>query len=132
MSAKSEARELLAARDFESLIQWAEAVASPLRHLFSLTFDASEVIQWRAVEAIGRVAGVQAETDLEPVRDFVRRLLWLMNDESGGLGWHAPEAIGEILVNVPDLALGSMAFVGLAGLRTFLVVKPKRTDRPPG
>jgi len=36
------------------------------------------------------------------------------------------------VVNVPDLALGSILFVGLAGLRTFLVVKPARTDRPLG
>jgi len=36
------------------------------------------------------------------------------------------------VVKVPDLALGSILFVGLAGLRTFLVARPKRTDRPPG
>jgi len=36
------------------------------------------------------------------------------------------------IVKVPDLALGSLLFVGLAGLRTFLVAKPERTDRPPG
>ena len=35
-------------------------------------------------------------------------------------------------VNVPDLALGSILFIGLACLRTFLVAKRKRTDRPPG
>jgi len=61
-------------------------------------------VRWRAVEAIGLVAGDLARPDPERVRDFVRRLLWQMNDESGGLSWLSPEIIGEILVNVPTLA----------------------------
>lgn len=36
------------------------------------------------------------------------------------------------IVKVPDLALGSILFIGLAGLRTFLVAGPERADRPPG
>ncbi len=36
------------------------------------------------------------------------------------------------IVKVPDLALGSILFVGLAGLRTFLIARPERADRPPG
>ena len=102
-SQKAEVRELLVQRDLDGLLAWAGATRNPQRILFSLTFAVDELIKWRAIEAVGRVAGVQAGSDIQKVRDFIRRLLWLMNDESGGLGWHAPESIGEILVNVPAL-----------------------------
>ncbi|MHB1416717.1 MAG: DVU0298 family protein, partial [Chloroflexota bacterium] len=58
---------------------------------------------WRAVEAIGLVAGTIADRDPEFVRGFVRRLLWSLSDESGAVGWSAPEAIGEIVANRPAL-----------------------------
>jgi HEAT repeat protein len=102
-SHKTEARNLLARRDRPALLSWAGSVRNPLRILISLTYDEDELIRWRAIEAAGRVAASLAERDLEGIRDTIRRLLWLMNDESGGLGWHSPELIGEILVNVPAL-----------------------------
>lgn len=100
---KNEARRLLEKRDFDGLFLWMQSVRSPLRIVFSLTFDTDELIVWRAIEATGKIAAATAASDVEKVRDFIRRLLWLMNDESGALGWHAPEVIGEILVNVPSL-----------------------------
>ena len=35
---------------------------------------------------------------------FLRRLIWSLNDESGGIGWGNPEAMGEILARQPALA----------------------------
>jgi len=105
MSAPSEAeiRSLLAARDLALLTRREFADQTVLRTLLMLTFDADELIGWRAVEAVGKVAGAVAAGEVERVRRFLRRLLWSMNDESGGVGWRAPECIGEILVNVPSL-----------------------------
>jgi len=100
---KKEIRNYLADRDFDSLLRWASSVRNPNRLLLSLAYDADEVIRWRAIEAIGRVAKFKSATDIAGVRDLIRRLLWLMNDESGGISWTAPETIGEILVNVPSL-----------------------------
>jgi hypothetical protein len=100
---KDEVKKLLERRDFDALRNWVEKNRNPFRVLLSLTYDAEEIVRRRAIDAVGKVAGVVAAADIEKVRDFVRRLLWLMNDESGGLGWHAPEMIGEILVNVPTL-----------------------------
>ena len=102
-SRKADVKKILERGDFEALEKWAGEVRNPFRILLSITYDAEELIRWRTIEAIGKVARVQAKFNIEKVRDFVRRLLWLMNDESGGLGWHAPEMIGEILVNVPVL-----------------------------
>jgi hypothetical protein len=100
---KTKVKGLLKRRDHAALLGWADSVRNPQRILISLTFETDELVRWRAIDAVGRIAAVQAGQDMEKVRDTIRRLLWLMNDESGGLGWHAPEMIAEILVNVPTL-----------------------------
>jgi len=41
---------------------------------------------------------------LEAARVIVRRLMWNLNDESGGIGWGSPEAMGEILAAHNGLA----------------------------
>jgi len=43
------------------------------------------------------------EGDREKVREYIRSLLWLLNDESGGIGWSAPEIIAETIVSIPEL-----------------------------
>lgn len=96
-------RKILLRRDRARLEKWAAAVTNPLRVLTSLTYDDDVLIRWRSIEATGWIAAVLAASNLDKVRDTVRRLLWLMNDESGGLGWHNPELIGEILAGVPSL-----------------------------
>jgi HEAT repeat protein len=96
-------RALLLERDPEKLLAWIKAETNPAGVLSSLMFDADELVRWRAIETLGWVAADMAQTDLESVRDIIRRLLWSMNDESGNLVWNAPEAIGEVLFNVPQL-----------------------------
>ena len=100
---KAEIRKMLLRRDFGRLKNWSQSVRNPRRVLFSLSYDPDELIRCRAIEAIGHVCSWQARSDMERVRDYVRRLLWLMNDESGGLGWSSPEVLGEVLVNAPAL-----------------------------
>ena len=118
-SRKAEVRELLADRDRAALVDWATEARNPDRLLVSLTYDNDELIRYRAIEAVGWAAGYVARQEVEKIRDNLRRLLWLMNDESGGLSWHAPELMGEILVNVPDL-IGEFAHL----LPAFFVEEP--------
>ena len=101
---KARARALLENRDLNGIVRWTEETKSALGTLFSLTFEKDERLRWRAIEATGLAATVVARQSEERVRDFLRRLLWLMNDESGGLGWHAPETIGEVVFHLPSLA----------------------------
>ena len=49
----------------------------------------------------GRVAKALAGTNHEFLRIAVRKLLWSLSDESGGIGWSAPELIGEIVCADP-------------------------------
>ena len=59
------------------------------------------MIAWRAIEAFGAAGAQIADRDPEFVRGHLRRLLWLLSDESGGIGWRAPELLGEALYRRP-------------------------------
>jgi hypothetical protein len=45
-----------------------------------------------------------ADNDMEAARVVMRRFMWSLNDESGGIGWGAPEAMGEIMALHDKLA----------------------------
>jgi hypothetical protein len=51
---------------------------------------------------MGLAAGRIAQDDPEFVRDHLRRLLWLISEESGGQCWRAPEAMAEIVFRSPE------------------------------
>jgi len=65
--------------------------------LFSFFYSTNELIKWRAITTMGAVVSRLAEQDMESARVVMRRLIWNLNDESGGIGWGSPEAMGEIM-----------------------------------
>jgi len=71
-------------------------VISPLLSFF---FAQDEMVKWRAISAVGAVVRDLADRDMEAARVVMRRLMWNLNDESGGIGWGSPEAMGEIMAN---------------------------------
>ncbi len=72
--------------------------------LLPLLYNQDDIIKWRAVTHIGLFVEALAKQDLESARNVVRRLMWNLNDESGGIGWGSPEAMGEILARHEALA----------------------------
>lgn len=72
--------------------------------LFALFCDADERVRWRAVSAMGRVVARLAAENAESARVVVRRCMWNLNEESGGIGWGCAEAMGEALALSPALA----------------------------
>ncbi len=72
--------------------------------LFSLFHNRVEIIRWRAVTAMGMVVSDLADHESEAGRVIMRRLMWNLNDESGGIGWGSPEAMGEIMARNERLA----------------------------
>jgi hypothetical protein len=100
---KARIRNLLLTRDRDALIAWAKGKGRALHILYGFTYDGEPLVVWRALAALGSAAAVKADADPERVRDFVRHCIWMMNDESGGLGWRSPEVIGEVLLGVPAL-----------------------------
>ncbi len=72
--------------------------------LLSSIYQTDERIKWRAILALGRVMDSLARTDMEAARIVMRRIMWSLNEESGGIGWGMPEAMGEILARNRALA----------------------------
>jgi hypothetical protein len=91
--------ELLVREDFEAALE--EILALPPRRvvnpLFSFLYHGEPLVRWHAVTALGAVTAALADRSMESARVVFRRLMWNLNDESGGIGWGSPEAMGEIM-----------------------------------
>jgi len=72
--------------------------------LFSLLCSPDERLKWRAVTAMGRIVSNLAASDLESARVVMRRFIWQLNDESGGIGWGCPESMAEAMARNAKLA----------------------------
>jgi len=92
------------------------------RLLISITYDKGDVLCWRAIEAIGIIAGEIAKTRPDVIRSLAQRLLWMLRDESGNNISSAPEMLGEIVRNSP----GSFADIApvIASFHDELMLKP--------
>jgi HEAT repeat protein len=97
---------LLRSADFDSGLRQlrmlpARQVVNPL-----LSFFCSDdpLVRWRAVTAVGAIVEDLAAKDREAARVILRRLMWSLNEESGGIGWGAAEAMGEIMARDGILA----------------------------
>ncbi len=75
-----------------------------LSPLFASLCSSSNRVRWHGVHAFGQVVSDLAEKKLEKARTVMRRFMWSLNDESGGIGWGAPEAMGEIMACHKGLA----------------------------
>jgi hypothetical protein len=73
--------------------------------LISFFCSKDPLVKWKAVSVLGSVTAKIAETDPDYARVIMRRLMWSLNDESGGIGWGVPEAMGEIMA-LSDLLAG--------------------------
>jgi hypothetical protein len=98
--------ELLRTADFE---QGLDAICQlPARQavnpLFSFLCSPEEGVKWRAVTAMGRVVSDLAAIDFESARIIMRRFIWQLNDESGGIGWGCPESMAEAMAQNERLA----------------------------
>lgn len=70
--------------------------------LVRISYDKETLAAWRAIKAVGLAAKALVKTDHEFLRETVRKLLWSLSDESGGIGWSAPELLGEIVSADPN------------------------------
>jgi hypothetical protein len=98
--------DLLKADDFAGGLETfrsypARRVINPL---FSCLCSTEPEIKWRAITALGAVVANLAEEDMESARVVMRRMIWNLNDESGGIGWGVPETMGEVMARHQGLA----------------------------
>jgi hypothetical protein len=72
--------------------------------LFAGLCSGNETVRWHAITAMGPTVAAIADQEMERARIIMRRLLWSLNDESGGIGWGAPESLAEIMADHKGLA----------------------------
>lgn len=65
--------------------------------LFSSLCATNELVRWNGIFCFGVIVPAIRVSNEESARIIMRRLLWSLNDESGGIGWGAPEAMAEIM-----------------------------------
>jgi hypothetical protein len=97
---------LLEQKDFTNALE--QIGSYPLKSLigplFSFFYNKDDQVRWRAITAMGTIVSKLADSDIESGRVVMRRLMWNLNDESGGIGWGSPEAMGEIMARNSRLA----------------------------
>lgn len=103
---KKELQALLARHDLAGVMSMlgrgpARQLVSPL---IGTLCSPDELGKFLAVTALGRVVAAVAEAELEAGRVVMRRFMWMLNDESGGIGWGVPEAMGEVMACHAGLA----------------------------
>ncbi|MBW2176543.1 MAG: HEAT repeat domain-containing protein [Deltaproteobacteria bacterium] len=103
---KKEILRLLTNTDFQENLATLKNIPArqAVNPLFSFFYATDPIIKWHAVTAMGQVVSNLANENMESARVIMRRLVWNLNDESGGIGWGSPEAMGEIMANHKKLA----------------------------
>ncbi len=104
---KSHLLQILQNQDWEQQLQTLDQIPAKklISPLFGLLCSGWDQVHWRAVSLFGLIVPrLINEQGLEPARVVMRRLIWTLNDESGGIGWGSPEAMGEIMANSSPLA----------------------------
>lgn len=103
---KAEVRNVLTSMDMDRALD--ALYKMPFRRvinpLFSFLCAGDDLLRWKSVTALGRITARLADTDMEAARVVMRRFMWNLNDESGGIGWGSPAAMGETLASHDGLA----------------------------
>ncbi len=96
---KKEVLILLGQSDLDMILKRLQQYSAKnvINSLFSGICRVENRIRWHSISSFGHFVSQLADTDMEEARMIMRRLLWSLNDESGGIGWGAPEALGEIM-----------------------------------
>jgi hypothetical protein len=94
--------QALESNDLDAVVSLAQKSRKAMSLLIRMAYHKETLVGWRAIKAVGRVAKELATIDHEFLRITVRKLLWSLSDESGGIGWSAPELLGEIVSSDPE------------------------------
>jgi hypothetical protein len=103
---KRQVLELLRNQDLGHCLEELRALPpkDAVNALFSAICREEPILRWRAVSCMGDAVARLAATEMEEARIVMRRFLWSLNDESGGIGWGAPESMAEVMCRHADLA----------------------------
>ena len=93
--------ERLAAETPDKVLSLLETVPprQAVTPLISALYSQEPHTRWNAITALGLVLAQMAGDDMEHARTVMRRFIWSLNDESGGIGWGAAETMAEAMVH---------------------------------
>lgn len=102
MNIKKEIQKALNDQDFDKVLACFEEnkakTSSYLQlHVFHMTHD---ITRWKAIEYLGKLAGMYYKEEHDLFRDIIRRFTWQMCEEGGNVPWASPEVIGSVIANV--------------------------------
>jgi hypothetical protein len=80
-------RQWLADANYQPILEVAENRKGILSQLAALTYEEDATTSGNAIETSGLAARIIAGRDSEYVRNYLLRLFWLVNDETGGIDW---------------------------------------------
>jgi hypothetical protein len=117
---KHEVAALLQGRDLAAVMEAMRRYPAKdaVNALFALICRDEQHLRWYAVSCMGEAVARLAEADMEAARIVMRRFLWSLNDESGGIGWGAPESMAEAMCR----------HAGLAGEYVHMLISYMRED----
>lgn len=103
---KHQVLDLLKNQDLAEILKNLQSLPAKdgVNALFSAICRDEPRVKWFAVTCMGVAVARLAAQDMEEARIVMRRLLWSLNDESGGIGWGAPESMAEIMCQNRPLA----------------------------
>ncbi len=117
LALKDVVRSLLSRGELEAVASLARDRKRVLGALVALTFDSDPLVVWRAIEAMGMAVEALSRESPSYVKEHMRRLYWLITEESGGVFWRAPECMAECAARLPRL-LGDFVPIALHLLET--------------
>ncbi len=94
---KKTIKDALEANNLPDLVSLATKNKKIIPQLIRFAYEKETLAGWRAIKAIGLIARELIKTDYDFLRETIRKLLWSLSDESGGIGWSATEILGEIV-----------------------------------
>jgi len=71
---------------------------------FSISYSESSLLSYRAIRSFHILAKYLILSDKEKVRVLIRKCIWMLTEESGGIPWRIPEIIGEIMSSDKQIA----------------------------
>ncbi len=98
--------ELLRSEDLKQVLRELRKISprKAINPLISAFYDSDPGLRSKAISAFGQIVADLANKDMEAARIVMRRLMWMLNDESGGIGWGVPEAMAEAMACHPGIA----------------------------
>jgi len=101
---KQRVKTLLLQREYDELLRLCQEDKRFWNILRLYLYDTDENLRRPAIETVAMLMKKWwHEGSQDRVIEYIRNLLWLLNDESGGTGWSAPEIIAETIIAIPEL-----------------------------